>query len=91
MQFHQFIQDGAGWVTKERVVVFENPFLEIQQVRLVSPARAEPVAWPVCHRKGCVAEAPRTGRVGFVMIWQERVPDRQGPSRIRLGSNCEAA
>ncbi len=76
MQFHEFVQDGPGWVTHNREVVFENPFLEIQKVNLSSPARPEGFEWTVCHRKGGVAVAAQTREGGFVLIRQERVPIR---------------
>ncbi|MEY5027436.1 MAG: hypothetical protein RLZZ244_2964 [Verrucomicrobiota bacterium] len=74
MRFHGFVQEGAGWRTHAREVVFANPYLEIQRVSLTSPARPEPFEWTVCHRKGGVAVAAQTREGRFVMVRQERVP-----------------
>ncbi|MEK0445068.1 MAG: hypothetical protein RLZZ399_389 [Verrucomicrobiota bacterium] len=76
MRFHRFVQDGEGWGTREREVLFANPFLEVHRVQVTSPARQDPFEWTVCHRKAGVAVAAQAPCGGFVMVRQERVPLR---------------
>ena len=76
MSFHEFVQDEEGWKTHERNPLFVHQYLEVEQVRVSSPARPLPFEWTVCHRKAGVVVAAQTSEGGFVMIRQERVPLR---------------
>ncbi len=75
-RFHEFVQESGGWETRSVEVEFENAYLQIQRVKVVSPTRAEPFEWTVCHRKAGVAVAAQTVDGGWVLIRQERVPFR---------------
>jgi ADP-ribose pyrophosphatase len=77
MSFHDAIPDKDGWDTHQRESLFQNPYLEIQRVRVSSPTRPEPFEWTVCHRKAGVVIAAQTPEGGFIMIRQERVPIRR--------------
>jgi ADP-ribose pyrophosphatase len=77
MSFHDAIPDKDGWDTHQRESLFQNPYLEIQRVRVSTPTRPVPFEWTVCHRKAGVVIAAQTQDGGFVMIRQERVPIRR--------------
>jgi 8-oxo-dGTP pyrophosphatase MutT (NUDIX family) len=89
-RFHQFVREGSGWETRAVEVEFENPYLEIQRVHLVSPTRREPFGWTVCHRKAGVAVAAQTEQGGWVLIRQERVPFREAFWEFPAGQIDEA-
>lgn len=89
-RFHHFVKEGSGWETRGVEVEFENAYLQIQRVELVSPTRSEPFAWTVCHRKAGVAVAAQTEEGGWVLIRQERVPFREAFWEFPAGQVDEA-
>jgi ADP-ribose pyrophosphatase len=90
MPFHDAISDADGWNTHRRESLYQNPYLEIERVRVSSPARSQPFEWTVCHRKAGVVVAAQTPEGGFVMVRQERVPIRRTIWEFPAGQIDEA-
>ena len=74
MTFHRAVPDQNGWITLSRNPLFENPYVEIHSVKMLSPTRPESFEWTVCHRKAGVVISARTTDGRWVLIKQERVP-----------------
>ena len=56
---------------------FANANLEVVTDRVQTPARPNPRAWTIVHRKVAVVVAPMTRDRKIVLIRQERIPIRQ--------------
>jgi len=68
------MQDSWETVSSERH--FANAHLEVVTDRVRTPARSQPRAWTVVHRKAAVVIAPMTRDGKIVLIHQERIPIR---------------
>lgn len=68
---------GRNWktVSSERHFVDRN--LEVVTDRVQTPARPDPRAWTIVHRKPAVVVAPMTRDGKIILIRQERIPIRQ--------------
>ena len=70
------MRDGEGWETVSSDRHFANAHLEVVTDQVRTPARSQPRAWTVVHRKAAVIIAPMTRDGKMVLIRQERVPIR---------------
>ena len=70
------MRDGEGWETVSSDRHFANAHLEVVTDQVRTPARSQPRAWTVVHRKAAVIIAPMTRDGKIVLIRQERVPIR---------------
>jgi ADP-ribose pyrophosphatase len=70
------VRDGDGWKTVSSDRHFANAHLEVVTDQVRTPARSQPRAWTVVHRKAAVIIAPMTRDGKIVLIRQERVPIR---------------
>jgi len=74
---HYNCQIKAGnWKTISRERHFANANLEVVTDRVQTPARPDPRAWTIVHRKAAVVVAPMTRDSKIVLIRQERIPIR---------------
>ena len=76
MNFHQFIRDGGGWELLGEETKYSNPYPQVKEVQIRTPARRQGCSWTVVHRKGASVVAPVTANGDFLLIRQERVPIR---------------
>jgi len=67
----------TGWETVSSERHFANAHLEVVTDHVQTPARPEPRAWTIVHRKAAVIIAPMTRDGKIVLIRQERIPIRQ--------------
>ena len=67
----------GDWKTISSERHFADPNLQVVTDRVQTPARAEPRAWTIVHRKAAVVIAPMTADGKIVLIRQERIPIRQ--------------
>jgi 8-oxo-dGTP pyrophosphatase MutT (NUDIX family) len=75
---HYNCQMNAGnWKTISSERHFANANLEVVTDRVQTPARPDPRAWTIVHRKAAVVVAPMTRDSKIVLIRQERIPIRQ--------------
>ena len=75
---HYNCQMKAGnWQTISSERHFANANLEVVTDRVQSPARPDPRAWTIVHRKPAVVVAPMTRDGKIILIRQERIPIRQ--------------
>jgi ADP-ribose pyrophosphatase len=75
---HYNCQMKAGnWKTISTERHFANANLEVVTDRVQTPARPDPRAWTIVHRKAAVVVAPMTRDGKIVLIRQERIPVRQ--------------
>ena len=65
------------WVTISSEHHFTNAHLEVVTDHVQTPARPDPRAWTIVHRKAAVVIAPITRDGKIVLIRQERIPIRQ--------------
>jgi ADP-ribose pyrophosphatase len=68
---------GGDWKTISSEQHFANRNLEVVTDRVQTPARPDPRAWTIVHRKPAVVVAPMTRDGKIVLIRQERIPIRQ--------------
>jgi ADP-ribose pyrophosphatase len=67
----------TGWQTISSERHFANGHLEVVTDQVQTPARPNPRAWTIVHRKAAVVVAPITRDGKIVLIHQERIPIRQ--------------
>jgi len=68
---------AGHWKTVSSERHFANANLEVVTDRVQSPARPDPRAWTIVHRKAAVVIAPITRDGKILLIRQERIPIRQ--------------
>src|SRR5713101_4362959 len=68
---------GGTWETISSERHFGDRNLEVVTDRVQTPARADPRAWTIVHRKPAVVVAAMTHAGKIVLIRQERIPIRQ--------------
>jgi ADP-ribose pyrophosphatase len=68
---------SGNWKTISSERYFANANLEVVVDRVETPARQDPRAWTIVHRKAAVVVAPMTRDGKIVFIHQERIPIRQ--------------
>ena len=68
---------AGNWKTVSSERHFANANLEVVTDRVQSPARPDPRAWTIVHRKAAVVIAPMTRDGKILLIRQERIPIRQ--------------
>jgi 8-oxo-dGTP pyrophosphatase MutT (NUDIX family) len=68
------MQDSWETVSSDRH--FANAHVEVVTDRVRTPARSQPRAWTIVHRKAAVIIAPMTRDGKIVLIHQERIPIR---------------
>jgi len=76
---------GGTWETVSSERHFANANLEVVTDRVQTPARADPRAWTIVHRKAAVVIAPMTRDGKILLIRQERIPIRQAIWEIPSG------
>jgi ADP-ribose diphosphatase len=69
--------NGDDWKTISSERHFADPNVEVVTDRVQSPARQDPRAWTIVHRKPAVVIAPMTRDGKIILIRQERIPIRQ--------------
>ena len=68
---------GDTWKTISSERHFANRNVEVVTDRVQTPARPEPRAWTIVHRKAAVVIAPMIRDGKILLIRQERIPIRQ--------------
>jgi 8-oxo-dGTP pyrophosphatase MutT (NUDIX family) len=68
---------GGNWKTVSSQLHFADRNLEVVTDRVQTPARLDPRAWTIVHRKPAVVVAPMTRDGKIILIRQERIPIRQ--------------
>jgi len=68
---------ACNWKTISSEQHFASANLEVVTDRVQTPARQDPRAWTIVHRKPAVVVAPMTRDGKIVLIRQERIPIRQ--------------
>ena len=68
---------GGNWKTISSERHFADRNLEVVTDRVQTPARPDPRAWTIVHRKPAVVIAPMTRDGKIILIRQERIPIRQ--------------
>ena len=68
---------GGDWKTISTERHFANRNLEVVTDRVQTPARPDPRAWTIVHRKPAVVVAPMTRDGKIILIHQERIPIEQ--------------
>src|SRR6266702_3847548 len=68
---------GGKWKTISSERHFADRNLEVAMDRVQTPARPNPRAWTIVHRKAAVVIAPMTRDGKIVLIRQERIPIRE--------------
>jgi ADP-ribose diphosphatase len=68
---------GGNWKTISSERHFADPNLQVVTDRVQTPARSDPRAWIIVHRKPAVVIAPMTRDGKIILIRQERIPIRQ--------------
>ncbi len=68
---------GGDWKTVSSQRHFADRNLEVVTDCVQSPARPDPRAWTIVHRKPAVVVAPMTRDGKIILIRQERIPIRQ--------------
>jgi ADP-ribose pyrophosphatase len=68
---------GGNWATISIERHFADRNLEVVTDRVQTPARSDPRAWTIVHRKPAVVIAPMTRDGKLLLIRQERIPIRQ--------------
>ena len=68
---------GGNWKTISSERHFTDRNLEVVTDRVQTPARPDPRAWTIVHRKPAVVIAPMTRDGKIILIRQERIPIRQ--------------
>lgn len=68
---------GGNWKTISSERRFADRNLEVVTDRVQTPARPDPRAWTIVHRKPAVVIAPMTRDGKIILIRQERIPIRQ--------------
>jgi ADP-ribose pyrophosphatase len=72
------IKDHAGWRKLPGNLVYDGPYLQIEECSFLTPARPNTATpWTIAHRKSAVAVAPLTEDGKFILIHQERLPVRR--------------
>src|SRR5262245_7836794 len=68
---------GGIWKTISSAQHFADRNLEVVTDRVQTPARPDPRAWTIVHRKPAVVIAPMTRDGKIIFIRQERIPIQQ--------------
>jgi ADP-ribose pyrophosphatase len=68
---------SGEWKTISSQRCFADRNLEVVLDRVQTPARPDPWAWTIVHRKPAVVIAPMTSDGRIVLLCQERIPIRQ--------------
>jgi len=68
---------SGNWKTISSERHFADRNLEVVTDRVQTPARPDPRAWTIVHRKPAVVVAPMTRDGKIILIRQERIPIRQ--------------
>ena len=68
---------GGNWKTVSSERHFADRNLEVVTDRVQTPARPDPRAWTIVHRKPAVVVAPMTRDGKIILIRQERIPIEQ--------------
>jgi 8-oxo-dGTP pyrophosphatase MutT (NUDIX family) len=69
--------NGDNWKTISSERHFADRNLQVVTDRVQTPARPDPRAWTIVHRKPAVVIAPMTRDGKIILIRQERIPIRQ--------------
>jgi ADP-ribose pyrophosphatase len=75
----------TGWTTISSEHHFANAHVEVATDHVQTPARLDPRAWTIVHRKAAVVIAPITRDGKIVLIRQERIPIREAIWEIPSG------
>src|SRR5213592_4632093 len=67
-------EEDSGWKTISSERHFANAHLEVVTDRVQTPARSDPRAWTIVHRKAAVIVAAITRDGKVVLIRHERIP-----------------
>src|ERR1043166_4852184 len=67
-------EEDSGWKTISSERHFANAHLEVVTDHVQTPARSDPRAWTIVHRKAAVVVAAITRDGKVVLIRQERIP-----------------
>jgi ADP-ribose diphosphatase len=68
---------GRDWKTISTERHFADRNLEVVTDRVQTPARPDPRAWTIVHRKPAVVIAPMTADGKIILVRQERIPIKQ--------------
>ena len=68
---------GRDWKTISTERHFADRNLEVATDRVQTPARPDPRAWTIVHRKPAVVIAPMTADGKIILVRQERIPIKQ--------------
>jgi 8-oxo-dGTP pyrophosphatase MutT (NUDIX family) len=69
--------ERGNWKTVSSEQHFANKNLQVVTERVQSPARPDPRAWTIVHRKAAVVIAPMMRDGKILLVRQERIPIRQ--------------
>jgi 8-oxo-dGTP pyrophosphatase MutT (NUDIX family) len=73
--FRRDAECGPGWERRREAVVFDSPYLRVEEVEFVTPSRpGGGVEWLVVRRKNAAIVAPRLSDGRFLLVRQERLP-----------------
>jgi ADP-ribose pyrophosphatase len=84
------ISGSDGWEIVASETHFENDHLAVATEKIRTPARPEPRAWTVVHRKRAVVIAPMTSDGKIILIRQERLPVRAAIWEVPAGQIDDA-
>jgi 8-oxo-dGTP pyrophosphatase MutT (NUDIX family) len=76
---------GGNWKTISSERHFADRNLEVVTERVQTPARPDPRAWTIVHRKPAVVIAPMTRDGKIILIRQERIPIGQAICEMPSG------
>jgi ADP-ribose pyrophosphatase len=82
---------GGNWKTISSERHLPNRNLEVVTDRVQTPARPDPRAWTIVHRKPAVVIAPMTQDGKIILIRQERHPIEQAIWEMPSGQNRRSA
>ncbi len=78
MEFDKFhVEDAEGWELRNRRMLFDHPYIKIEEIDYHTPNRPDTVTWTIALRKSAVCVAPQLEDGRFLLIRQERYPVRR--------------
>lgn len=77
--------DSRDWTKTEPRVLFDHPYIRVEEVSYATPRRTEPAHWVVARRQGAVTVAPRLPDGRLLLVRQERYPVERAPWEFPAG------
>lgn len=77
--------ESRDWTRSEPRVIFDHPYIRVEEITYGTPSRETPAHWVVARRHSAVTVAPRLADGRMLLVRQERYPVERTPWEFPAG------